>query len=134
MQTLCLQCSVVHAYAILLLSQYHVIVRLRELVCAVYDGVLAVEDTHQLDGGSPCMIVSTVHLGSGCGIGYLPCQLVILLPCHVVGGICYSGLVKDILVVEEHPDITTERKLIENIIYLDLIRDTAVYGKIQAIL
>ena len=135
MQLRSISVNVASCDTILLLAFHHLIIGLGEIIVAVEDAVLAIQDAKELNRTSPGVIVSAVDLiititllGNGTS------QLVILLNCHVVGRVSNSRLVKDILIVIENPEVTSEGELIKLSVNRHLIGHALVYGQINIVL
>ena len=96
--------------------------------------MLSIENTEELDCRTPCMIMSTIDLLSTASACHLTSDRIIFLECHVVIWISNASCIEEILVVENHPEITSEWKLIIcSIIKSHLLNDAAISGCINAI-
>ena len=77
------------------------------VIVSVCQGVHAVAHRPVRHGGQPGVIVGSVD--ALVLVGQLLGQLGVLIPGHVVGGQFHAGSVKQILVVEQHPEVAAER-------------------------
>ena len=90
--------------------------------------MLTIQNTEQLNCTSPCVIMSTVYLRAEGGIGHLSCQSIVLIKGHIVGRISNPLGIKQILVIEQYPEVISERQLIQASVYSYLIGNTCVFA------
>ena len=121
-----LEVAVVHADAVLLLGNDHIVGGLHEVVFAVDDGVLAVQNGEQRSGGAPGVVVAAIDLGVAGAAGHLACQSIVIFHRQVIGGILHTGLIEQILVVVQHPEVAAEGHGVEVAVIGGQLLDGAV--------
>ena len=126
MQRRGLEVAVVHADAVLLLGNDHIVGGFHEVVGAIDDGVLAVQNGEQRSGGAPGVVVAAVDLGVAGAAGHLAGQSVVILQRQVVGGVLHTGSIKQILVVVQHPEVAAEGHGVEVAVIGGQLLDGAV--------
>ena len=126
MQRAGLEVAVIHADAVVLLRNDHVVGGLHEVVIAIDDGVLTVQDGEQGHGRTPGVVVAAVDLLVALAAGHLAGQCIVLLHGHVVGGVLHTGSVEQILVVVQHPEVAAERHGVEVAVVGGQLLDGAV--------
>ena len=122
---------VVPADLIVFFLDNHIIIGFEEIIISVQDTVLPVKYAEKLYGASPGMVVCSVNLGTKSGIRHLPCQGVIFLKGHVVGGVIHACGIEDILIIKYDPEIIPEGKLIKLVVYGNLCIHTAVLAQVD---
>ena len=103
-----LEVAVVHADAVLLLGNDHIVGGLHEVVGAVDDGVLAIQNGKQRSSRAPGVVVAAIDLSVAGTAGHLTSQSVVVLQRQVIGGILHTGLIEQVLVVVQHPEVAAE--------------------------
>ena len=121
-----LEVAVVHADAVLLLGNDHIVGGLHEVVGAVDDGVLAIQNGEQRSGGAPSVVVAAIDLGIAGAAGHLAGQSIVILQRQVVGGILHTGSVEQILIVVQHPEVAAEGHGVEVAVIGSQLLDGAV--------
>ena len=90
--------------------------------------MFSIQYTEELYRTSPGVVMSTVYLRTKGGIGHLSCQSIILIKGHIVGRISNTLGIKQILVIEQYPEVISERQLIQASVYSYLIGNTCVFA------
>ena len=126
MQRRGLEVAVVHADAVLLLGNDHIVGGLHEVVGAVDDGVFAVQNGEQRSGRAPGVVVAAIDLGVAGAAGHLACQSIVIFHRQVIGGILHTGLIEQILVVVQHPEVAAEGHGVEVAVVGGQLLDGAV--------
>ena len=98
--------AVVGDNAVSLLGQDLLVVRLQEVVVAVDNGVLAVQDAEQRGGRTPGVVDVAVDTGLFIDLADLGVEV---RHRHIVGGVLDTGLIEDVLVVVDDPEVRAER-------------------------
>ncbi|MPN12555.1 hypothetical protein SDC9_159873 [bioreactor metagenome] len=98
------QLVIAHDDAVVLQILVQLVEVLQIAVFAVRQRVHAVGDGPVGHGGQPGVVVGAVHAVACDGLG----QIRVLVPGHVVGGIGDAGLIKQGLVIEQHPEVGAE--------------------------
>ena len=115
--------AVVGNNSILLFFQDHFVVRLQEVVVAIDDGVLAVQNAEQGNGGAPCMIDVAINT---CFLTYLANLGIPLFHGHIIGRILDVIGIKDILVVVDNPERRDKRDSVIVTVIRSQLLDNAV--------
>ena len=126
MQRRGLEVAVIHADAVLLLGNDHLVGGFHEVVGAIDDGVLAVQNGEQRSGGAPGVVVAAVDLGVAGAAGHLAGQSVVILQRQVVGGVLHTGSVEQVLIVVQHPEVAAEGHGVEVAVIGGQLLDGAV--------
>ena len=107
MQAGSLQVREAHAGA----AVFQILVQLVEVkqvvILTVSQRVHAVAHCPVRNRGQPGVVVGSVD--ALVGVGHLLGQFSVLVPGHVVGGVFHAGGIKQVLVVEQHPEVAAER-------------------------
>jgi len=103
-----LEVTVIHADAVLLLGNDHLVGGFHEVVGAIDDGVLAVQNGEQRSGGAPGVVVAAIDLRIAGAAGHLTGQSIVILQGQVVGGVLHTGSVEQVLIVVQHPEVAAE--------------------------
>ena len=130
--------AVVGDDAVSLLGHDLLVVGLQEVVVAVNDGVLAVQNAEQRRGGAPGVVDVAVDAGLFVDLADLGVKVGHR---HIVGGVLDAGLIEDVLVVVDDPEVRAERnsvvvavlggQLIENAVELALIGGQLAAQRLQ---
>ena len=115
--------AVVGNNSILLFFQNHFVVRLQEVVVAIDDGVLAVQNAEQGNGGAPCMIDVAINT---CFLTYLANLGIPLFHGHIIGRILDVIGIKDILIVVDNPERRDKRDSVIVTVIRSQLLDNAV--------
>ena len=74
------------------------------------------------------MIMSAVNLGTEGSICHFSCQCIILIPCHIIGRVSYILCIKQILIIEEYPEVISEGQLIQFPVNRYLVGCTCIFA------
>ena len=72
------------------------------------------------------MVVAAIDLGVAGAAGHLACQSIVIFHRQVIGGILHTGLIEQILVVVQHPEVAAEGHGVEVAVVGGQLLDGAV--------
>ena len=76
--------------------------------------------------------MGSINLCAVSSICHLSCQGVILFKCHIVGGISNPCIIKNVFIVENNPEVVSERQFIQTSVHCHLLVNTAVLCQVNS--